>query len=176
MSGFTKLEFTLWPDLLLAGLTGGRFDQSSTQWPPLKSRIDLCQRLTVWQDSCKMHLCSNFCFLDAIFVLVFIFSRDKKRETLDDIYSAYQGGSLRMRLVKGGHRVGDWLRERSISSLFGKYELFNCACVLSRIPATGPNKITISPPRTTIFNQQTTVTLEINRNGKEITKNLQNIV
>jgi len=54
-----------------------------------------------------MHLCSNFCFLDAIFVLVFIFIRDKKRETLADIYSAYQGGSLRMRLVKGGHRVGD---------------------------------------------------------------------
>ena len=41
---------------------------SPTQWSPLTRRIDLCQPLTVLQDSCKMHLCSGFLFLWAIFL------------------------------------------------------------------------------------------------------------
>ena len=39
-------------------------------------QADLCQRLTVLQDSCKMHLCSIFCFLEAVFLVVHIFSYD----------------------------------------------------------------------------------------------------
>ena len=41
-------------------------------------RIDLCQRLTVLQDSCKTHLCSRFCLLEAIYLFVYIFSCDIK--------------------------------------------------------------------------------------------------
>ena len=60
--------------------------QSPTQWPPLTSIIYLCQRRdwcwclgsTVLQDSCKMQLCSRFCFLEAIFLFVCIFSCDIK--------------------------------------------------------------------------------------------------
>ena len=54
------------------------YAQSPTQWPPLTSRIDLCQCLTVLQDSCKTHLCSRFCFLDDILRFVYIFSWDIK--------------------------------------------------------------------------------------------------
>ena len=61
---------TWWVELVL--------NQSPTQWPPLTSRIDLCQRLTVLQDSCKMHLCFKFCFLQAIFFFWYIFSCDIK--------------------------------------------------------------------------------------------------
>ena len=41
-------------------------------------RIDLYHRLTVLQDSCKMHLCSRFCFLDVVLICVYIFSCDIK--------------------------------------------------------------------------------------------------
>jgi len=41
-------------------------------------RIDLCQRLTVLQDSCKTHLCFRFCLLEAIYLFVYIFSCDIK--------------------------------------------------------------------------------------------------
>jgi len=51
------------------------YTQSSTQWPPLTSRTDLCQRLTVSQDSCKMHLCSICCYLEFFFLSVYIFIR-----------------------------------------------------------------------------------------------------
>jgi len=42
----------------------------------LTSRIDLCQRLAVLQDACKMHLCSRFCFLEGVSIFVYIFSCD----------------------------------------------------------------------------------------------------
>ena len=47
--------------------------QSPTQWPPLTSRIDICQRLTVLQNSCKIQLCSRICFVYAIFHFAYIF-------------------------------------------------------------------------------------------------------
>ena len=47
--------------------------------PPLTCRINLCQRLTVLQNSCKTHLSSRFFFLEAIyFLFVYIFSCDIK--------------------------------------------------------------------------------------------------
>ena len=49
--------------------TGPTRHQSPTQWPLLKSRIHLCQRLTVLQDSCKMYLCYRFCLLEAFYCL-----------------------------------------------------------------------------------------------------------
>jgi len=55
--------------------------QSPTQWAPLTSRINLCQSLTVLQDSCKTHLCSRFCILEAIFLFEYIFSCDIKYNT-----------------------------------------------------------------------------------------------
>ena len=65
---------TWWVELVL--------NQSLMQWPPLKSKIDLCQRLTVLQDSCKMHFCFKFCFLEAIFLFVYIFSCDIKNNII----------------------------------------------------------------------------------------------
>ena len=56
--------------------------QSPTQWSLLTSRIDLCKRLTVLQDSCKTQLWSRFCFLEAI--LVHAFSCDIKYNTIWD--------------------------------------------------------------------------------------------
>ena len=53
-------------------------NQSPAQWSPLTCRIDICQRLTVLQDSCKIQLCSRFCFLGAIFRFVNIYSCDIK--------------------------------------------------------------------------------------------------
>ena len=48
-------------------------NQSPTQWSPLTSRIDICQRFTVLQDSVEIQLYSWFCFLEAIFLFVYIF-------------------------------------------------------------------------------------------------------
>ena len=56
--------------------------QSPTQWSPLTSRINLCKHLTVLQDSCKTHLRSRFCFLEAIFRLAYIFSCDIKYDII----------------------------------------------------------------------------------------------
>ena len=68
---FVYYEYLFYPKLTSVeyscGLSGGtKFNErkdnivplSPTQWPPLTSRIDLCQRLTVLQN--KIHLCSRF--------------------------------------------------------------------------------------------------------------------
>mgnify|MGYP006890251863 CR=1 FL=1 len=64
------------------------------QWPPLTSRIDLCQRLTVLQDSCKMHLCSRFFFVNAIFHFVYIFSFDIKYNIIIWIEILFEIGNI----------------------------------------------------------------------------------
>ena len=54
------------------------YQQSPTQWQPLTNRVDLCQRLTLLQDSCKIHVCSRFCFSETIVRFAYIFSADIK--------------------------------------------------------------------------------------------------
>ena len=54
------------------------YQQSPTQWQPLTNRADLCQRLTLLQDSCKIHVCSRFCFSETIVRFAYIFSADIK--------------------------------------------------------------------------------------------------
>jgi len=57
----------------------------------LTNRIDLCQRLTILQDSCKMHFCSRFCFLEAMFV--YIFSCDIKFNILFEMKILFEIGN-----------------------------------------------------------------------------------
>jgi len=71
-----KKEETGW------NVKGGKHFQSPMLWSPLTSRIDLCKCLTDLQHSCKTPLWSRFCFLEAIFLLVYIFSCDIKYDII----------------------------------------------------------------------------------------------
>ena len=99
-------------------------NQSPTQWPPLTSRIDLCQRLTVLQDSCKMHLCSRFCYLETIFLFSYIFSCDIKFNILIETDCKERNSDFLILLVRPSRHYHP-LSYRLIAATTDYYTLFH---------------------------------------------------